>query len=65
MISIQLDLFDGPHSEEELLRLEIKAIVESQDRLRKGLFARHAELVKLVMIQQKEIDLLKQALKNK
>jgi hypothetical protein len=61
MIPIQLDLFENP-SETDMLQKELKALAESQDRLRKGLFARHSELVKLIMIQQKEIDLLKQGL---
>ncbi|CAB4164336.1 hypothetical protein UFOVP816_21 [uncultured Caudovirales phage] len=65
MIPIQLDLFDNPPTDTEILQKEMKILAERQDNLRKGLFARHAELVKLVLVQQKEIDMLKQALVKK
>lgn len=54
----QLDLFDNPTEAEELRR-EIQELRKRNDSLRKGLFARHNELFRLYLDQQKEIENLK------
>jgi len=53
-----MDLFDPPLSEVDILRKEIASLKESQDRQRKSLFAKHAELMKIVLAQQVEIEKL-------
>jgi hypothetical protein len=57
-ISLQWDLFEPIPNETDILRKEIQALKESQDRQRKNLFAKHAELMKIVMQQQAQIDKL-------
>lgn len=44
MFEVQLNIFEDSVSEEEHLRMELKQLRESQDNLRRGLFARHNEL---------------------
>lgn len=45
MEAIQLDLFED-YTEERLLELRMENLEESQNKLRKGLFARHTNLEK-------------------
>lgn len=54
---IQLD-FLQPLSEIEVLREEIKQVRASNDKVRKGLFARHGELAKLYMETKTRLDIL-------
>ena len=58
-MSLQMDFFSEELSDTELLRLEMKELKESQDKLRKGLFSRHGELGKMIMSQQAQIDMLR------
>ena len=57
-IAIQYDLFQDLPTETEILKKEIEVLRESQDRQRKSLFAKHAELMKIVVQQQAQIDKL-------
>jgi hypothetical protein len=43
-LHVQLDLFDDPTDENIYLKRQMDALVLAQDKLRKGLFARHNEL---------------------
>lgn len=62
-LPIQYDLFES-NDEISLLRKEIEALREQNANVRKGLFARHAELAKLWLKQQDEIDQLKCSMKK-
>lgn len=55
---IQLSLF-GNNDPISLLMQEIETLKRQNDNVRRGLFARHTELAKLVMQQQRELDTLK------
>lgn len=61
MSALQLDLFEES-SEICLLKQELEEIRQSQDNLRRGLFARHSELMKLYLKQHEEIDKLREML---
>lgn len=54
---IQLD-FLNPLSEIEVLREEIRQVRASNDKVRKGLFARHGELAKLYIETKTRLDIL-------
>ena len=54
---IQLD-FLQPLSEMEILREEIRQVRASNDKVRKGLFARHGELAKLYIETKNRLDIL-------
>lgn len=56
-IMIQLD-FLQPLSEIEILREEIRQVRASNDKVRKGLFARHGELAKLYIETKNRLDIL-------
>lgn len=56
-MEFQLDLIK--QSEIELLREELQKVKEAAENVRRGLFARHNELAKLYLEQQKEIQELK------
>lgn len=56
MISYQFDLFDPPLTETDILRKELQALKDSQDRQRKNLFAKHGELSKLWLNQEDKLD---------
>ena len=45
---VQLDFFENK-SEEDLLREEMQKVKESNEKVRKALFARHGELAKMYM----------------
>lgn len=55
-LQVQLDLFE---TEIDYRTEEIKLIKASMDKVRRGLFARHGELAKQFVQQQKEIDELR------
>ncbi len=63
-LAIQYDMFE-PNDELSLTKKEIALIKEQQNNLRRGLFARHNELMKLYVKQQEEIDELKAKLTHK
>lgn len=58
---VQLNLF-GNNDPISLLMQEIELLKEQNNNVRKGLFARHNELAKLVLKQQEEIDALKSSM---
>ena len=49
MLAIQYDLFEERPSEVDELRMQVKAYKESSDRVRRGIFAKHGDLVKRMM----------------
>jgi hypothetical protein len=49
MLAIQYDLFEERPSEVDELRMQVRAYKESSDRVRKGIFAKHGDLVKRMM----------------
>lgn len=55
---VQLNLF-GNNDPISLLMQEVELLREQNNNVRRGLFARHNELSKIVLKQQQEIDLLK------
>lgn len=57
-LPVQLDLF-SEDSDQDYKTEEIKLIKASMDKVRRGLFARHGELAKQFLHQQKEIDELR------
>jgi len=57
-LAVQLDLFEE-QTEELFLQKEVDALIKAQDNLRKGLFARHTEMQRIISRQQEEIDVLK------
>jgi hypothetical protein len=57
-IHLQLDLFET-EDDMSLLKKENKALFDRVENMRRGLFARHNELMKLYIKQQEEIDRLR------
>jgi len=55
---IQLDLF-REITEAEIIKIEIYNLKESQDNIRRGLFARHNTLFTMIQNLSKEIEELK------
>jgi len=60
-MSYQLDFFE-PNDLEHFMKRDIECVRTELANLRKGLFARHNELSKLVVKQQGEIDRLREML---
>jgi DNA-binding ferritin-like protein len=56
---IQLDLFEPIPDELDCVKDELKSLKESHDRVRKSLFKKYADLAKLFLEQQQEIEKLK------
>lgn len=61
-MSLQFDLFEPELDEFDLLRADVKSCKDSQDKLRKGLFARHHDMSKLVIELKEEIHALRHQL---
>ena len=57
-LAIQYDLFEE-QSEINDLRKQIMAVKASNDNVRKGLFAKQNELMKMLLVQQGEIEKLR------
>ena len=57
-MNIQLDLFEA-EDDMSLLRKENRALFDRVENMRRGLFARHTELMKMYIKQQEEIDRLR------
>ena len=55
---IQLDLFEE-NDELSILKKQIKAIDDRTRNVQRGLFARHAELVKMYLKQHEEIETIR------
>jgi molybdopterin-biosynthesis enzyme MoeA-like protein len=60
MVVEQLLFFQ--ESKEEKLAREVQRLKEQADKVRKGLYAKHGELMKLYLEQKHELEVLKQAL---
>lgn len=56
-MAIQLTFFDEL-TEERILELEMKKLSESQDKLRKALFARHGELAKKYVEMHNRLEII-------
>jgi len=54
---IQLDFFQS-HDELDLIRIELKSIKESNDKVRKGMFARHNELAKILLNISERLEII-------
>jgi hypothetical protein len=57
-LAVQLDMFEE-QTEELFLQKEVDALIKAQDNLRKGLFARHTEMQRIISKQHEEIEVLK------
>jgi hypothetical protein len=64
IVAIQYDLFEE-QSELNDLRKEVAEIKKSADNVRRGLFARHSEMSKLILKQQNEIEELRNLVNEK
>ena len=56
---IQYDLFEPKPTELDLIKAEMNELYDRQEKVRKGLFARHNALVKMFMELKKEFDAMK------
>lgn len=57
-MNVQLELF-GENDDMSLLKKEHRALFDRVENMRRGLFARHTDLMKLYIKQQEEIDKLR------
>jgi len=55
---IQLDFFMDDKSEVDCLRESVKLVKESSDKVRKSMFARHAELAKKYLELHERLEIL-------
>ncbi len=62
--AIQFDLFES-NDEISLLKKELLIIDKKYSNVQRGMFARHGEMMKLILKQQDEIDKLKSMLTPK
>lgn len=58
MNAVQLDFWE-PYDETAQIKLELHKLRQSQDNLRRGLFARHGDLVKHTLALYDEIEQLR------
>lgn len=63
-MQIQLDLFEEEKSDLDYLKEEIKIVQESNDRVRKSLFARHAELSKKYLELYERIEFVEKLVQS-
>lgn len=54
---IQLDFFQS-YDDLDFIRNELKCIKESSDKVRKGMFARHNELAKMMMSISERLEII-------
>jgi uncharacterized protein Yka (UPF0111/DUF47 family) len=59
MDGIQLDIFEKPKTDMDIMRDEVRIVKMTLDKVRRGTYAQLGEYYKLVMNQQEEIDQLK------
>lgn len=57
-IQVQFDLFKET-TDVDVMKAEIEHLKESIGNVRRGIFARHNEMAKLIISQQEELDFLK------
>ena len=55
---IQFDLFEPIPTEAEMLKIELLTLRESQNKLRKGLFARHSHLAQMYLELHNRLEML-------
>ena len=55
---IQYDLFEEKPTEVDELRIELAAVRLSSDKVRKAMFARHGELVKLYLEANQRLEII-------
>ena len=58
-LAVQYELFEAIPTVTDLLRKEVQTVVSQQEKYRKSIFAKHAELLKLIVKQQEVTDRLK------
>lgn len=58
MVQVQFDLFKET-TDVDIMKAEVNSLKESLGNVRRGIFARHNEMAKLIMAQQEELDFLK------
>jgi hypothetical protein len=58
VMNIQLDFFED-NDDMSILKKEHRALFDRVENMRRGLFARHTDLMKLYIKQQEEIDKLR------
>ena len=63
MVAVQLDLFRETTSD-DILKAEIDELKERQENMRRGLFARHNDVVKLVFSLQEQVSSLQGTIKD-
>lgn len=59
-MNVQYDLFEEELTDIGILRKEVETLNERLDRQRKSLFAKQAELMKLVIKQSEEMNRLRE-----
>ncbi len=59
MQGMQLDLFQEPKSDHDVLKEEVRLTRMSQENMRRAMFAQINECCKLLIFQQEQIDELK------
>jgi hypothetical protein len=57
-MAIQLDFFQPELSEVEYLRLDVKEVKDSNDKVRKSLFAKHGDLARKYMELHERMQIL-------
>jgi hypothetical protein len=62
--SMQYDLFEK-RTELGDIKLEVKEVKKSADNVRRGIFKRHSEIMKIVLAQQIEIQELRDILNGR
>lgn len=62
--AIQFDLFEEIN-DEYIFQKELDLLKKEVTNTRRGLFARHSEMMKLIMKQQEEINILKYMISSK
>ena len=56
---VQYDLFEPPISEVEDMKRQLAEMKKSQDKVRKGIYAKHGELCKMYLDLYHEVETLK------
>lgn len=57
-VQVQFDLFKET-TDVDIMKAEMESLKESLGNVRRGIFARHNEMAKLILAQQEELDFLK------
>lgn len=57
-VQVQFDLFKET-TDVDIMKAEVESLKESLGNVRRGIFARHNEMAKLILAQQEELDFLK------